>query len=145
MSGNAVRREPRHVPSDTRRAAYGANAVFAGSGPASALRDGDGDMATREERAAANEAVARDINESIQAGRMAGEGPPDRSMLAVCECAHSWCEAMILLDLGEYATLRRRPNRFAVIPEHVVPDVEDVVAEHGNFVVVAKRGGVARS
>jgi hypothetical protein len=47
------------------------------------------------------------------------------------------------LTLGEYEELRSSPNRFAVLPGHVLETVERVVAAHEGYVVVEKVGPAA--
>lgn len=47
------------------------------------------------------------------------------------------------LTLGEYQEVRSHPNRFAVLPGHVLEVVERVVAAHDGFVVVEKVGPAA--
>jgi len=60
-----------------------------------------------------------------------------------CECADLTCTAMMDLRLSEYEAVRSQPNQFAVLPGHVYPDVEEVVAEHDRYVIVSKLGVAA--
>ena len=63
----------------------------------------------------------------------------------ICECAHTDCLERIDMTLGEYETLRKAPNRFAVMPNerHVVPEVERVVEKTERYWVVEKVGAAA--
>lgn len=98
-------------------------------------------MSEREERVARNEAASREINESIEE---AHEGASStRSVRMVCECGNASCDRLIAITLPEYERVRTDPLQFAVVPDHVIADVEVVVEETDRFVVVAKRDGVA--
>jgi hypothetical protein len=95
----------------------------------------------RERRAAKNQSLFREVNERI-------EGLNEAFSLVnpindfVCECAAETCVAQIALSMAEYESLRRHPNRFAVIPDdgHVWPDVESVVERNARYWVVEKTG-----
>jgi hypothetical protein len=96
-------------------------------------------MASREERVARNEAASREINEGIESGH---EGaPPDRYLRILCECGQESCERLIAITVPEYEGVRADPRRFAMVRDHVLPDIEQVVDETDRFVVVAKREG----
>jgi len=68
------------------------------------------------------------------------DGEATDEQLEACECADLGCIQMIEMTLAEYEDLRKESNRFAVLPGHVLPDVERVVSENDRFVVVAKLG-----
>jgi hypothetical protein len=93
----------------------------------------------REARIAKNEAISRDINEGIE-GSMS-QASPDGYVRLLCECGRSDCERLIAISVAEYEEARDDPKRFVVAAEHVIPDVERVVAETERFVVVEKRDG----
>jgi hypothetical protein len=61
----------------------------------------------------------------------------------VCECADTDCTEPMDLTVAEYESLRAHPNRFAVLPGHVYPQVERVVEENERYVVVEKLGAGA--
>jgi hypothetical protein len=46
----------------------------------------------------------------------------------------------IPLTLEEYESVRRGANRFFVLPEHVVSEVEEVVESNARYLVVSKLG-----
>ena len=48
------------------------------------------------------------------------------------------------MTLGEYEEVRSYPNRFAVLPCHVLEGVEHVVDTHDSYVVVEKVGPAAQ-
>ena len=57
-----------------------------------------------------------------------------------CECWRGDCGEGILLSWREWREARSRPNRFAVAPRHVAPDLEAVVEERPHFWLVEKLG-----
>ena len=93
----------------------------------------------RRERAARNQTAFREINERLEGLAEAFQFVSEMSSFA-CECADPGCIAMIDLRLSEYEAMRKHPNQFAVLPGHVYPDVEEVVAEHDRYVIVSKLG-----
>lgn len=94
-------------------------------------------MSDREERAAQNEATARQINEQLDNAH--DDGPDSRRLPMVCECANSACEQAISISPDEHRRLREGGRQFAVLPEHVIADVEQIVYETDRYVVVKKR------
>ena len=91
---------------------------------------------SREERIARNEALFREVNERIQDVNEELSGALEADFL--CECGDAECTEPISLTPREYEEVRRDPTHFAVLPGHVVPDVEQVVAQNDRFAVVAK-------
>ena len=91
------------------------------------------------ERVARNEASFRQINERLGAG-MRALAEPDELLPFVCECGSRRCSAVVELTLVEYEALRARPDRFAVLPDHVFPEYENVVERHRDYCVVQKIG-----
>jgi hypothetical protein len=91
----------------------------------------------RTERAARNQTLFREVNERLKGLSEAFQH--DTSSFA-CECADLGCTAMMDLRLSEYEAVRSHPNQFAVLPRHVYPDVEVVVAEHDRYLIVSKLG-----
>ena len=92
-------------------------------------------MTDREERLARNEASAREINEGLEAGQ---EAPYLR---IVCECGRDVCDRVVAITAAEYEEIRNDPVQFVVVKDHLIPDIERVVAETDRFVIVAKREG----
>jgi hypothetical protein len=43
------------------------------------------------------------------------------------------------MTLVEYEAVRAEPTRFAVVPQHELPEIETAVERHPNYVVVEKR------
>ena len=89
---------------------------------------------------ARNEAASREINEKIEQAYQ-GEPPANRIDI-VCECARMTCDAAIDITLNEYEHVRKDARQFAILPGHLVGDIEWIVFENDRFAVVAKREGV---
>jgi len=89
----------------------------------------------RRDRIARNEVLFREVNERVQ--EIAGGSASD-TVLVVCECGRADCTTELTLAHDEYTTLRSDPVAFAVLPDHVEPSVEYVIAEKDGYVVVRK-------
>ena len=95
----------------------------------------------REQRAAKNQSLFREVNERIE--------PLDEAFMIikflndfVCECANESCTEHVELSVEEYEALRQHPKRFFVSPDddHVWPDVERIAEKHERYWVVEKMG-----
>ena len=102
-------------------------------------------VGTRDEmlRAARNQSLYREVNERIEELNERFDAALEAGATWVCECADTQCSESMELTLGEYEELRSHPNRFAVLPGHVLDTVEHVVATHDGYVVVEKLGPAA--
>ena len=97
----------------------------------------------RNERAARNQSLFREVNERVVALEQGGlqEVSGDGSAVhAICECANAGCHEPIVMDIDGYTAIRSSPIHFLVKPGHEWPDVENVVARHDGFIVVEKVG-----
>jgi hypothetical protein len=100
-------------------------------------------LSSREERIGLNEAVFREVNERIEALAetfQLGSQPLD----LVCECGDASCLKRISMTQAEYEQLRSEAHQFAVYPDHVAPDVEDVVERRRGYDIVRKDEGVPK-
>lgn len=97
----------------------------------------------RIERAAANEALFREINERLQGMAESFQEVTARAVFA-CECPDLACLEQIQMSVDEYEAVRSDPNNFVVVPGHVDLEVENVIRENERFAVVAKIGTGAR-
>ena len=89
---------------------------------------------TSKDRFARNEAIFREVNE-----RVADVGDSEAGMTNfLCECGNLDCVEEIYLTEEEYVRLRGNPATFAVVPGHVLEDVETVIEETNRFHVVKK-------
>jgi hypothetical protein len=102
-------------------------------------RLGDGQVSSQQERVARNESTTREINEGIERAHQAASTP--EHVRIVCECGRLECDRVLAITLAEYESVRADPRQFAVARDHVLPDVERVVAETDRYAVVAKREG----
>jgi hypothetical protein len=100
---------------------------------------GDAQVSSQEERVARNESTTRQINEDIEQAHQ-GASPPDHVRI-LCECGREDCDRVIAITLAEYESVRADPRQFAVAHDHVLADLEQVVAETDRYAVVAKREG----
>jgi hypothetical protein len=100
-------------------------------------------VSERASRRAHNEGVFRAANEQLRATRDELGFPPVERTPFLCECGEPACVAPIMLSLGEYETVRNKPNRFALLPGHDDPEEETVVSDGAavcdRFAVVEKR------
>jgi len=96
-------------------------------------------VSSREERVARNESTTREINEGIEQAHQAAS--TSGHVRIVCECGRLECDRVIAITIADYESVRADPRQFAVVREHVMADVERVVAETDRYAVVAKREG----
>ena len=87
-----------------------------------------------------NEAVFRDVNERIKDVATAFDLTSEPLDL-ICECGDASCVERISISRDEYERLRSDPHLFAVAPDHVSPDVEQVVERKRGYDVVSKNEG----
>lgn len=96
-------------------------------------------MSLREERAARNEALFREVNERVAS--LAAEGAHEVGF--VCECSDDACVDRLHLGRDEYHAVRADPRRFIVVPGHE-GSFERVVERHATYSVVEKHGDAGR-
>ena len=94
-------------------------------------------------RAARNQSLYREVNERIEDLNKRFDAALSAGATWVCECADTECSEPMELTTGEYGELRSHPNRFAVLPGHVLEKVEHVVDTQDGYVVVEKVGPAA--
>jgi hypothetical protein len=100
----------------------------------------------REDRIARNEALYREVNERMNAlaEDLNARGVVEGEELGeyFCECGRDDCTEKIRMTRAEYEAVRAAsPRRFAIKPEHLIPDVERVVSQNERFAVVEKLVG----
>ena len=98
----------------------------------------------RMRRAAENQSLCREVNARIVelAERFAvAIGLCD----FICECADTQCTEMIKMTVAEHEKARRDPTTFFILPhdDHLVPEVEEVVARTERYWIVRKIGVAA--
>ena len=97
-------------------------------------------MSEHARRIGLNEAVFRSVNEEIEA-LSERFGLSGRMLDLVCECGDAACADRIHLPHEEYRELRSDPRTFAVVPGHIYPEVERVVAQKKGYDVLMKQSG----
>jgi hypothetical protein len=95
----------------------------------------DAELDLRQQRAAENESLFREVNERIE----------DMSANAaftqfVCECVVEACDQRVAMTVEEYEHVRAAPNRFFVLPGHDEPDVDAVIEATERYLVIEKIG-----
>lgn len=95
----------------------------------------------RKRRIALNEAVFRQVNDRLDELNR-GFATITENVDLVCECGDLDCTDRIVMTSDEYEELRSDPTRFAVIPDHVFPDTEDLIEDRGHYQVVEKHFGL---
>lgn len=91
-----------------------------------------------------NEALFREVNERIDDVNNAF-AVVTGTMSIVCECGASGCVEQIVIPRSDYEQLRADPTLFAVVPDHDIPDVEDVVERRGRYDVVRKQPDIPQA
>jgi hypothetical protein len=100
------------------------------------------DLQEREVRAARNQSLFRALNERLRELNESFASLTDRFTIT-CECADRSCIEMVEIRPDDYLVLRAELRHFAVLPDHVYPDVETIVRENDGYVVVEKIGDAA--
>jgi hypothetical protein len=95
------------------------------------------DEETRRKRIAKNEGLFRAVNEKIEDINR-DFSLDTQSISVVCECGDMHCSDKFDIDAATYEDVRSDPTWFVIVPGHEVADVEEIVARHDGFDVVAK-------
>ncbi len=92
----------------------------------------------RQERLAKNESSFRALNENISglASTLGGREPFE----FICECSTSGCFERLWLTLDKYERIRQDGTHFLIAAGHEDIEIEQVIAEHDDYVVVEKDG-----
>jgi hypothetical protein len=98
------------------------------------------DKHEREERAARNQSLFREINERIEDLNEGGLVLPVGEW--ICECVDDTCTERVEMTTDEYEAVRKNGAWFFVAPtkEHVWPDMEIVIALNERYWIVEKVG-----
>jgi len=93
----------------------------------------------RVERLAANEAIARQVNEQVE--QLAQRwNAKDEPLEILCECSLSECAMRLHVALPEYNAVREHDARFLIVDAHIVEQIERRVGQAGDATVVEKVG-----
>lgn len=66
------------------------------------------------------------------------DGGDDHVLSLVCECGISECLDTVEATVREYTALRGDARRFIIRPDHVIAQVETVVATHADHWIIEK-------
>jgi hypothetical protein len=93
----------------------------------------------RVRRLAANEAIARQVNEQVEelGQRWNAPGEP---LEILCECSRAECTQRLHVSLADYTAVRENDTRFMIVDGHMVEEIERRVGEVGEAIVVEKLG-----
>jgi hypothetical protein len=92
----------------------------------------------RERRMVENETLFREVNERIN--DVAGRHDDRVGYEYFCECANADCSFRVTLTPHEYEGVRSDPAQFFVLPQHHMPEIENVIEQHEQYWVVRKGG-----
>jgi hypothetical protein len=93
----------------------------------------------RRERLVKNEQAARAYNNRRLSFELGDDGREEEDVPFLCECGDESCVEAMEMTPEEFISVHSAPNRFAVIPSHVLGDVEWVVETGEKYWVVEKR------
>jgi hypothetical protein len=96
-----------------------------------------------EERAGRNEALFREVNETVAKLEERLDAKGSDVLPVICECALADCMTRLEITMVEYATVRKHPHRFILARGHEQPEVEHIVWKGPDYVVVEKEGVAA--
>ena len=92
----------------------------------------------RVRRLAANEALARQVNEQVE--QLATRWNAGEPLEILCECSLAECTARLHVPLPDYTEVRENDTRFLVVDSHIVEEIERRVGQAGDATVVEKLG-----
>lgn len=95
-------------------------------------------MEERGERIGRNEALFREVNESIERISATLEFNEERLKI-LCECGVPTCLEQLDVPMRDYERVRAEATLFLIKPGHQHGDLEDVVEQHDGYHVVRKR------
>jgi hypothetical protein len=94
---------------------------------------------SEEKRAARNQAVARDANETIEDVAAAWDPPADPIEIR-CECARADCRETLRVSIAEYEAVRDDPRQFLVVPEHIDERIDRLLGYVRSYALLEKVG-----
>lgn len=93
----------------------------------------------RQERLVKNEQAARAYNNRRLRFELDDGADVDEAVPFLCECGDERCAEAIEMTADAFMSIHSAPNRFAVLPGHVLGEVEWVVETGERYWVVEKR------
>jgi hypothetical protein len=86
-----------------------------------------------------NEQAARAYNNRRLQFELGDQADDDEDVPFLCECGDETCAEAMEMTPEEFVVVHSAPNRFVVLPGHVLGDVEWVVETGDSYWVVEKR------
>ena len=100
-------------------------------------------MDDRLERQARNEGLLREVNEHLERVDKQAESrgwPPEHGYFEFhCECG-TGCAEKVQMTIAEYESVRSQDDRFALVPGHETPELEQIAERTERYVIVDKHG-----
>jgi hypothetical protein len=96
-------------------------------------------MGVREDRIEENEKTFRHANDQLLEQWADMELARSRDVLFICECGDATCRQPIRMTIAEYEALREDDDAFAIVPRHLIPASERMIAENDRFATVKKQ------
>jgi len=93
----------------------------------------------RQERLVKNEQAARAYNNRRLEFELEDAADEDEDVPFLCECGDEGCAEAMEMTPEDFMAVHSAPNRFAVLPAHVLGEVEWVVETGDRYWVVEKR------
>ena len=97
----------------------------------------------RVERKARNQALFRQVNERIAETSGVLDASGGKVQPFICECWRIGCRELVEVPAAVYSHVREDPARFLVLSGHEDRDHEEVVEDHGRYLIVAVEPGLA--
>lgn len=94
---------------------------------------------SEEQRAAMNQAVDRDANETVEDVAGAWDPPADPIDIR-CECARADCREILRVSIAEYEAVRDDPRHFLVVPEHIDERIDRLLGYVRSYALIEKVG-----
>jgi hypothetical protein len=98
-------------------------------------------MGENQGRRALNEAVFRQVNESIETLQHTVALDEHQPLNIVCECDRLECVERLSVQVEAYERVRSESTLFLVRPGHEDTSIEDVIDSSDEYLVVRKRPG----
>jgi len=99
----------------------------------------------RRERLVKNEEAARAYNNRRLSFELDDEATEEEEVPFLCECGDESCAEAVEMTTDQFIAVHSAPNRFAVVPSHVLGEVEWVVETGEKYWVVEKRPSAMRA
>ena len=93
----------------------------------------------RDTRREENQTLFRRGNEALHSV-VTGTVPDDRPVPFLCECAAEDCDGRVEVRLDQWELVAAQPNRYLMVPEHLLSEGEEVVGYVGEYEIVEKPG-----